>query len=141
MRRVRGLVVGTILGRAREGDDARIRRPCKVIEIQTVILIEDGELMRGRMWFAEPEVVMAFGIFYPGDAVANGRGRELGRIRRAEHLLKRERLLCDESPGSAEEEHESPGRAGPDSHARMVAGRNADNTAKEARANPEVTSC
>jgi hypothetical protein len=36
--------------------------------------------------------------------------------------LKRKGLLCAEGSSGAEEQHESPCRAGPDSHARMVAG-------------------
>src|ERR1700759_3866204 len=82
---------------------------------------------------------MALGVFDPGEAIADRRGGELRRIRRAEHLLKRKRLLCVKGPGS-EEEHESPCRAGPDSHARMLAAGTAANGRKDVRVRRGVTS-
>src|SRR5215469_125702 len=65
---------------------------------------------------------MPFGVFDPREAVAHRCSGELRRIRCAEHLLKREGLLCAESPGRAQEQHNSPNCAVTDVHARMVAG-------------------
>ena len=94
MRGVCGFVVGAVFGGAREGDDARVGRPGEAVEIEAVVLIEDSELMSGRVRSAEPEVVVTFGVFDPGEAVTNRRGGKLGGIRRAEYLLKRVGLLC-----------------------------------------------
>src|SRR5579875_3409159 len=107
VRWIRRLAIRSILRRTREGNHARVRRPRDSRDVETIILVEDSELMHGRVRYARPQIAMTARVLHPRKLLSGRRGRELGGIRRAEHLLQGEGLLCAEGPGSAEKQRKS----------------------------------